>query len=65
MAPPATRQQDKDSQLKVLNTPENATYTGPMGPEQQQDTDPREFFRVLWRRKWLILLCLVLFTLAV
>ena len=65
MAPPATRQQDKDSQLKVLNTTEDATYTGPMGPEERNDTDPREFFRVLWRRKWVILLCLVLIPLAV
>ena len=64
MAPPATRQQDKDSQLKVLNTTQNATYTGRMGPEQH-DTDPREFFRVLWRRKWVILLCLTLIPLVI
>lgn len=51
--------------MKVLNTTENASYTGPMGPEQRQDTDPREFFRVLWRRKWVILLCVVLIPLAV
>ena len=30
----------------------------------QSDTDPRDFFRVLWRRKWMILLCLVLIPLA-
>ena len=47
-----------------MNT-DNATYTGPMGPEEQTDTDPREFFRVLWRRKWVILLCITLIPLAV
>src|SRR6185503_9711281 len=36
-----------------------------MGPDEQHDADPREFFRVLWRRKWVILLCLVLIPLAV
>jgi capsular exopolysaccharide synthesis family protein len=44
--------------MKTENYVQNPTYTGPVGPEEQRDTDPRDFFRVLWRRKWLILLCL-------
>lgn len=44
---------------------QNAAYTGPVDSEQRRDTDPREFFRVLWRRKWVILLCVVLIPLAV
>ena len=43
---------------------ENAPYTGPVGPDKEHDVDPREFFRVLWRRKWLILLCVTLIPLA-
>ena len=51
--------------MKTRNFTENATYTGSMGPDEQQDTDPRDFFRVLWRRKWVILLCVTLIPLAV
>ncbi len=51
--------------MKAPRNTENATYTGPMAPEEQKDTDPREFFRVLWRRKWVILLCIVLLPVAV
>jgi capsular exopolysaccharide synthesis family protein len=35
-----------------------------MEQESRTDTDPREFFRLLWRRKWIILLCLTLLPLA-
>ena len=42
--------------MKTLSTTQTATYTGPMEPGGAHDTDPREFFRVLWRRKWVILL---------
>jgi capsular exopolysaccharide synthesis family protein len=51
--------------MKSLSTAQTPAYTGPMEPEERRDTDPREFFRVLWRRKWVILLCLVLIPLAV
>ena len=51
--------------MKTRNFTENATYTGSMGPDEQQDTDPRDFFRVLWRRKWLILLCITLIPAAI
>src|SRR5829696_8383260 len=51
--------------MRTQKNLENASYTGPMDPEERRDTDPREFFRVLWRRKWVILLCVVLIPLAV
>jgi capsular exopolysaccharide synthesis family protein len=51
--------------MKSLSTAQTSAYTGPMEPEERRDADPREFFRVLWRRKWVILLCLVLIPLAV
>ena len=51
--------------MKTRGITENPTYTGPVGTEAQHDTDPREFFRVLWRRKWVILLCVTLIPLAV
>ena len=56
--------------MKPLRNAENATYTGPMGESSQtdrdpRDRDPREFFRIVWRRKWLILLCVILIPLAV
>ena len=51
--------------MKMLRNTELATYTGPMGPGPQADGDPRDFFRVLWRRKWVILLCVTLIPLAV
>ena len=50
--------------MRTQKNLENASYTGPMEPEERRDTDPREFFRVLWRRKWVILLCVVLIPLA-
>jgi polysaccharide biosynthesis transport protein len=36
-----------------------------MEQESRHDADPRDFFRLLWRRKWIILLCLTLIPLAV
>ena len=51
--------------MKTDRNTQNQTYTGPVGPEHQSDTDPRDFFRVLWRRKWVILLCLTLIPVAV
>ena len=51
--------------MKTRRIPENDTYTGPVGPEEHKDTDPRDFFRMLWRRKWVILLCITLIPLAV
>ena len=50
--------------MRTLNELENPTYTGPMDERPVNDGDPRDFFRVLWRRKWLILLILALFPLA-
>src|SRR5262245_59588215 len=51
--------------MKQLSSLPTRTYTGPMEHEPQNDADPREFFRLIWRRKWIILLCLVLLPLAV
>ena len=51
--------------MKTLSSAQTPTYTGPMDSEQRRDSDPREFFRLLWRRKWIILLCLTLIPLAV
>ena len=51
--------------MKTEKNPQIQAYTGAVAPEEQHDGDPRDFFRVLWRRKWLILLCLVLIPLAV
>src|SRR5918995_481383 len=51
--------------MKTHGSLQNASYTGPMEAEERTDTDPREFFRVLWRRKWVILLCVALIPLAV
>ena len=50
--------------MKTLRTAEIPAYTGPMESDSRNDSDPREFFRLLWRRKWIILLCLVLIPLA-
>ena len=50
--------------MKTEKNVQYPTYTGPVGPEEQTDTDPRDFFRVLWRRKWLILLCVTLIPVA-
>jgi capsular exopolysaccharide synthesis family protein len=51
--------------MKIENHPQIQTYTGSVAQEEQLDSDPRDFFRVLWRRKWLILLCLTVIPLAV
>ena len=51
--------------MKALGSAQTSTYTGPMDSEQRKDTDPRDFFRLLWRRKWIILLCITLIPLAV
>src|SRR5829696_1149546 len=51
--------------MKTRGGMEDRTYTGSMAAEEQKDTDPREFFRVLWRRKWVILLCVTLIPLGV
>jgi capsular exopolysaccharide synthesis family protein len=50
--------------MKQLSSAHTPAYTGSMEPEARNDADPREFFRLLWRRKWIILLCLVLLPLA-
>src|SRR5918995_1777977 len=50
--------------MKTHGSLQNATYTGPMGEQPQTDGDPRDFFRMLWRRKWVILLCVTLIPLA-
>ena len=51
--------------MKALGSAQTPTYTGPMDSEQRRDSDPRDFFRLLWRRKWIILLCVTLIPLAV
>ena len=52
--------------MRTLSNTQNPSYTGPMGPEElKADSDPRDFFRILWRRKWLILLCLILIPAAI
>ena len=50
--------------MKTHREPGNHTYTGPMAESPHEGPDPREFFRLLWRRKLLILLCLTLLPLA-
>jgi capsular exopolysaccharide synthesis family protein len=50
--------------MKTLSSAEIPAYTGRMEEQSRLDTDPREFFRLLWRRKWIILLCLTLIPLA-
>src|SRR5215207_3590434 len=50
--------------MKTRNINENATYTGRMDQETRSDSDPRDFFRLIWRRKWVILLCVILIPLA-
>src|SRR5215207_2986883 len=50
--------------MKTRNINENATYTGRMDQETRSDSDPRDFFRLIWRRKWVILLCVTLIPLA-
>src|SRR5215211_3099243 len=46
--------------MKTHREPGNHAYTGPMAETSHEGPDPREFFRLLWRRKLLILLCLTL-----
>ena len=43
---------------------ENRTYTGHMTHPVQEGPDPREFLRLLWRRKWILILCVTLIPLA-
>src|ERR687898_2034618 len=50
--------------MKQLSSSHTRAYTGPMEPDERKDTDPRDFFRMLWRRKWVILLCITLIPLA-
>jgi capsular exopolysaccharide synthesis family protein len=50
--------------MRQLGSTQTRAYTGQMEPEAQKDGDPRDFFRLLWRRKWIILLCLILLPLA-
>src|SRR5688572_19903974 len=50
--------------MKTRRDPGNPAYTGPMADSHHEGPDPREFFRLLWRRKALILLCLTLIPLA-
>jgi capsular exopolysaccharide synthesis family protein len=50
--------------MKTLSTPQARAYTGSMEQDASRDTDPRDFFRLLWRRKWIILLCLTALPLA-
>jgi capsular exopolysaccharide synthesis family protein len=45
--------------------PANRAYTGPMAEPPQEGSDPREFFRRVWRRKALILLCLTVIPVGV
>jgi tyrosine-protein kinase len=46
--------------MKMHRDPANRSYTGPMAESPHEGPDPREFFRLLWRRKVLIFLCLTL-----
>jgi capsular exopolysaccharide synthesis family protein len=50
--------------MKTSRDPGNPTYTGPMADSRHEGPDPREFFRLLWRRKVLIFLCLTVIPLA-
>ena len=50
--------------MKTPRDPANPAYTGSMADSHHEGPDPREFFRLLWRRKVLILLCLTLIPLA-
>ena len=50
--------------MKTHRDPANPAYTGSMADSHHEGPDPREFFRLLWRRKVLILLCLTLIPLA-
>jgi capsular exopolysaccharide synthesis family protein len=50
--------------MKTHRDPGNPAYTGPMAESQHEGPDPREFFRLLWRRKALILICLIVLPVA-
>ena len=50
--------------MKTLRDPANPAYTGPMAQSRHEGPDPREFFRLLWRRKALILVCLIVLPVA-
>ena len=43
---------------------ENPTYTGQVTHPVQEGPDPRDFLRLLWRRKWILILCVTLIPLA-
>jgi polysaccharide biosynthesis transport protein len=43
---------------------ENRTYTGDVTRPVQEGPDPRDFLHLLWRRKWILILCVVLIPLA-
>src|SRR5829696_2038977 len=51
--------------MKTPRDPANPAYTGQMAESSHEGPDPREFFRLLWRRKVLILLCLTLIPVGV
>src|SRR4051794_29806001 len=40
------------------------TYTRPVTGVPMDESDPRDFLRLLWRRKWILIPCLVLIPLA-
>jgi len=50
----------------VNNAGENdkRTYTGPVTYSEPEGADPREFMHLLWRRKWILILCVTLIPLA-
>src|SRR5436305_11144922 len=52
-----------------MDNASDSTYIGQVTPPatpavSAEGSDPREFFRVLWRRKWVVVACLVLIPLA-
>ena len=46
--------------MNTRRDPRDRAYTGSMAESPHEGPDPREFFRLLWRRKVIILLCLTL-----
>jgi capsular exopolysaccharide synthesis family protein len=51
--------------VNTRRDPVNRSYTDPMAESTHEGPDPREFFRLLWRRKVLLLLCLTLIPVGV
>src|SRR5919109_4035129 len=43
---------------------QDRTYTGSVTRPSTEGSDPRDFFRLLWRRKWILIPCIVLIPLA-